>query len=271
MSTTTADWNPEQYHRFANERTQPFVDLLALVQRGGSCDGAVDRAVDLGCGSGELTALAADTLGVRSFVGVDTSAAMLAAAAGHARDGLRFEAGDIAAWTGDRDHELVLANASLQWVADHRAVLRRWTAALVPGGQLAVQVPANAGQPSHTVAAEVAARPHFADEFGAAGPPADPVAAHVLEPEQYATLLHELGFAEQHVRLQVYPHLLPSSSAVVQWVRGTTLTRFQKVMSAEAFDRFLVEYEARLLEVIGRHEPYFFPFRRILMWGRLPG
>ena len=264
---TTRDWNPEQYHRFANERTQPFIDLLGLVRT----DRPVERAVDLGCGSGELTSLAADTLGVSTFVGVDSSAAMLAATTAHEREGLRFEHGDIAVWTGDRDHELVLANASLQWVADHRDVLRRWSAALVPGGQLAVQVPANAGQPSHTVAAEVAARPHFAAEFGAEGPPADPVAANVLEPEQYASLLHELGFAEQHVRLQVYPHLLANSSAVVQWVRGTTLTRFQKVMSAEAFDRFLVEYEARLLEVIGRHEPYFFPFRRILMWGRLPG
>jgi trans-aconitate 2-methyltransferase len=262
----TADWDPEQYHRFANERTQPFVDLLGLVRR----DRSLVRAVDLGCGSGELTALAATTLGVRSFVGVDSSAAMLAVAATHATDGLRFEAGDIAGWVGDHDHDLVLANASLQWVADHPAVLRRWTAALVPGGQLAVQVPANAGQPSHTVAAEVAARPHFADEFGPAGPPVDPVAAHVLEPEQYATLLYELGFAEQHVRLQVYPHRLPSSSAVVQWVRGTALTRFQKVMSAEGFDRFLLEYEARLLELVGRHEPYFFAFRRILMWGCMP-
>ena len=47
------DWNPEQYRRFAAERAQPFHDLLALIERG-----AIRRAVDLGCGPGELTALA---------------------------------------------------------------------------------------------------------------------------------------------------------------------------------------------------------------------
>jgi trans-aconitate 2-methyltransferase len=259
------DWNPDQYHRFANERTQPFHDLLALVRR----DRPVRRAVDLGCGSGELTAFAADSLRTDHLLGIDSSPAMLAAAAPHERDGLRFQPGDIGEWTGTRDLDLVLANASLQWVPDHATVLRRWTAALAPGGQLAVQVPANAEQPSHTVAAEVAARPHFADEFGPEGPPRDPVADHVLAPEQYARLLHELGFVEQHVRLQVYPHLLPQSRDVVEWVRGTTLTRFQKVMSADAFAQFLAEYEERLLEVIGQHRRYFFPFRRILFWARL--
>ncbi|MEN9645709.1 MAG: hypothetical protein RL238_2378 [Actinomycetota bacterium] len=259
------DWNPAQYHRFAGERTQPFHDLVALLQH----DEPVARMVDLGCGSGELTASAAEHLGATDVVGVDSSPAMLAAAAPHARAGLCFEAGDIAEWTAPPVHDVVLANASLQWVADHPAVLRRWTAALAPGGQLAVQVPANAQQPSHTVAAEVAARPHFASAFGPAGPPRDPVADHVLEPEVYAQVLHQLGFAEQHVRLQVYPHLLPESRSVVEWVRGTTLTRFQKVMPPDAFAQFLAEYEQRLLEVIGVAAPYFFPFRRILMWGRL--
>lgn len=260
------DWNPAQYHRFADERTQPFHDLVALLRR----DHPVGRMVDLGCGSGELTSFAADQLGAADVVGVDSSPAMLQAAEPHARPGLRFEAGDIADWTAPPEHDVVLANASLQWVADHPAVLQRWTAALAPGGQLAVQVPANAQQPSHTVAAEVAARPHFAAAFGPAGPPRDPVADFVLEPEVYARLLHQLGFAEQHVRLQVYPHLLPESRSVVEWVRGTTLTRFQKVMPPDAFAQFLAEYEARLLEVIGESSPYFFPFRRILMWGRLP-
>lgn len=260
-------WDPAQYHRFAAERTQPFVDLLGLVHR----DRPIERAVDLGCGSGELTALAVDTLGIGDMVGLDSSPAMLARAADHERDSIRFVAGDLGEWTSGGDHDLVLANASLHWVPDHAAVLARWRDALRPGGQLAVQVPANAYMPSHTVAAEVAARPEFAEAFGADGPPPDPVAEHVLEPEQYAALLYDLGFTEQHARLQVYPHLLGQSRDVVEWVRGTALTRFQSRMTADDFDHFLAAYEARLLEVIGHHEPYFFPFRRILFWGRLPG
>jgi trans-aconitate 2-methyltransferase len=131
-------------------------------------------------------------------------------------------------------------------------------------------VPSNARQPSHVVAREVASLPRFVEAFGPAGPPPDPVEHNVLAPEDYARLLYELGFAEQHVRLQVYPHLLTQSRDVVEWVRGTTLTRFQKVLPAEVFAEFLVEYEARLLDRIGVHSPYFFPFRRVLLWGRLP-
>ena len=93
----------------------------------------------------------------------------------------------------------------------------------------------------------------------------------MLEPEEYAQLLYDLGFVDQHVRLQVYPHVLPSSRNVVEWVRGTTLTRFEKrARSADCSPQFLADYERELIAVIGDHEPFFFPFRRILMWGRLP-
>ncbi len=257
-------WSPEKYREFAAERRQPFDDLLALISQ------PVIDAVDLGCGPGELTAAAAVRLGTRSMVGIDNSVAMLAKTADHRRDGVSFESGDIGAWSSVDGVDLVLASASLQWVPDHAAVLRRWTAGLKPGGQLAVQVPANAYMPSHTVADAVAHTEPFLTAFGEQGPPTDPVADNVLEPEQYASLLYELGFVEQHVRLQVYPHVLPSSRSVVDWVRGTTLTRFQRRLDAATFASFITAYELRLIETIGEHAPCFFPFRRILMWGRLP-
>ena len=109
-------------------------------------------------------------------------------------------------------HDLVLANASLHWVPDHAAVLARWAAALAPGGQLAVQVPANADHPSHLVAAEVAATEPFVSAMGGPPPP-DPVAVNVLRPEQYATLLYDLGVTPTVVRLQVYGARADSTSA----------------------------------------------------------
>lgn len=261
------DWNPQQYEKFADERAQPFHDLLALVT-----PRVFERAVDLGCGTGELTALATNQLQVREMVGIDNSPAMLGIADQYMSAALHFVRGDIAQWTGNgAPVDLVIANASLQWVPDHRSVLRLWVSGLRAGGQIAVQVPTNAEMPSHTVITEVARLDRFADAFGAAGPPEDPVAGNVLEPEEYASILHELGCTRQHVRLQVYPHLLTSSHSVVDWVRGTTLTRFQKVLDEATFAIFVEEYERRLIATIGEHEPYFFPFRRILMWGRLPG
>lgn len=261
-----ADWNPQQYAKFATERAQPFHDLLNLIR-----DRPVHDAVDLGCGPGELTRLAADELGCSSMLGIDNSPAMLSRAQEHAGGAVRFEAGDIGAWTGDGRVDLVLAAASLQWVPDHRAVLGAWSAALRPGGRIAVQVPSNASAPSHRIARLVAATEPFVSAFGAEGPPADPVADNVLAPEEYADILFHLGFVEQHIRLQVYPHLLDSSRDVVEWVRGTTLTRFQKVLEPDVFAEYLVAYERALIDEIGEQRPYFFPFRRVLMWGRLDG
>jgi trans-aconitate 2-methyltransferase len=263
-------WSPEQYHRFRDQRSAPFQDLLALIQPIPS-----GRAVDLGCGSGELTALMADRTCASDVVGIDSSTAMLAEAAAHERPGLHFTDGDLAAWDGghgpvgaaDGPVDLVVANASLQWVPDHAGVLRRWTDALAPAGQLAVQVPTNADHAAHRVAAAVASEEPFRSMFDGP-PPSDPVEANVLRPEQYAELLHRLGYAEQHVRLQVYGMTLGSSDDVVEWVKGTMLTRFQRALPAEAYDAFVDVYRDRLRAALDDQRPYFYAFKRILFWGR---
>jgi len=253
--TDTADtWNPDQYRRFQAERDQPFLDLLALLEpivRPGA------RVVDLGCGDGRLTALAHEHLGAASTLGIDSSAAMLAAAPTAA--GLGFEQGDIGGWNAPAGFDVVLANASLHWVPDHPTVLRRWFESVAPGGQLAVQVPANADHPSHTVLAEVTA------ELGIDAD-ADPVATNVLAPERYAELLDELGAARQHVRLQVYVHHLASSAEVVEWVKGTTLTRIRRATDDAGYEAFVRRYRERLVGVIGDRAPYTYAFKRIHLW-----
>jgi trans-aconitate 2-methyltransferase len=260
-------WRPEQYEKFAGERAQPFWDLLDLVE-----GRQIPRAVDLGCGTGELTEAAATRLAVEDMVGIDSSPAMLDRAAGRSRPGLRFAGGDIGSWSSGGDHDsmdLVLANASLHWVPDHPGVVTRWWSSLAPGGQLAVQMPANADHPSHRVARQLAAAEPFRSAMGGAPPP-DPVAANVLAPEQYAILLDHLGARRQHVRLQVYPHVLASSAEVVEWVKGTSLTRIFAALPTELHEPFVDEYRRRLLTEIGDRSPYFYPFKRILFWASKP-
>ena len=74
----------------------------------------------------------------------------------------------------------------------------------------------------------------------------------------------------QHVRLQVYGHHLGSTADVVEWVKGTSLTRFATRMDAGTFEAFVERYRTRLLEVLGERSPYLYTFKRILFWGRLP-
>jgi trans-aconitate 2-methyltransferase len=254
-------WDPGLYHRFREQRRKPFVDLLASVQPvpGG-------RAVDLGCGTGELTVELHRATRAAETLGVDSSPAMLDQARDHAGDGVRFEAGDLAVFEPGGHYDVVFSNAALQWVPDHAGVLARWTAGLPEGAQLAVQVPANPDHPAHQVADEVAREAPFAAAFGGE-PPADPL-LEVLTPAGYATLLDELGYRDQHVRLQVYGLHFPTTADVAEWTRGTALTRFRRALPPDLYDRFVDRYRARLVEVAGDHRPYFYPFKRILLWAR---
>lgn len=250
-------WNPVQYNAFAAEREQPFWDLAALLKPTES-----PTLVDLGCGDGRLTEALHRQLHASATVGVDSSEAMLTEAAAHAGEAMAFHSGDIGAWS-ESGQDIVFSNAALQWVPDHASVLGRWRRALDAGGQLAVQVPTNADHVSHRVARELGEQ-----WLGEEAPP-DPVADNVLAPEAYAQLLARLGFERQHVRLQVYLHNLRSSADVVEWVKGTSLTRFKAVLKAADYERFIDEYRALLLKELGERSPYLYTFKRILMWGQL--
>jgi trans-aconitate 2-methyltransferase len=252
-------WDPEQYERFAAERAAPFHDLLSLVAPvpGG-------RVVDLGCGGGELTATLHRRLEAGETLGVDRSPAMLERAAGVAGAGLRFELGDIDAFESG-SWDVVFSNAALHWLPDHAGLLGRLVAGLNPGGQLAVQMPANHDHPSHVVAAEVAGTEPFRTALGGYRRESP-----VQPPEWYAELLDRLGLADQHVRLQVYLHRLAARDEVVEWVKGTLLTDYQSRMPEALFMEFLATYRARLLPQLEDSSPYRYPFKRLLLWGRLP-
>jgi trans-aconitate 2-methyltransferase len=255
-------WNPDQYERFHAERRQPFDDLLALCMPvpGG-------HVVDLGCGTGNLTAELHGYMEATSTVGVDSSESMLARATASHGDvpGLTFILGDIGTWLGE-GLDLVFANASLQWVDDHLNLLARMRTALREGGQLAFQVPSNFRHPSHLLAHQVANESPFIEALDGDVP--QDRGRFVLSPELYADLLYELGAERQVVRMEVYGHELDSTEDVVQWVMGTLLTPYRTRLAPELFDAFIARYRERLLEELGDREPYFYGFRRILCWAR---
>jgi trans-aconitate 2-methyltransferase len=255
---TRSPWDPQQYDRFAAERREPFEDLVRLLSPAPRA-----RVVDLGCGTGSLTRALHEHIGASSTLGIDSSETMLARTAEQAGPGLRFELGDLARFTADRAYDVVFSNAALHWVDDHAGVLERWTRALAPGGQLAVQLPANFDHPSHVVAAELAHEAPFRDALEA-----HMRAAPALLPEAYATLLDRLGYKKQHVRLQVYAHHLPSRDDVIEWVKGTLLTDYKRRLDEELYARFLDAYRARLLPRLEESRPFLLTFKRILFWGQ---
>jgi trans-aconitate 2-methyltransferase len=250
-------WNPDRYHQFEAERSSPFDDLLKLVNMRPNL-----HAIDLGCGTGELTRRLADALPNSNVLGLDLSAEMLEKAMPHARAGLRFELGDQAALTGKWD--LIFSNAALHWSENHNELIPRLFQNLKPGGQLAVQVPTNHNHISHQVYREVAAQEPFISALNGYNRQSP-----VLPIEAYATLLFQEEAQEIIVFEKVYPHVLENADAVVDWISGTALIPY--------FERLNDSMRVEFVEAIRRRmrlelpsSPVFYPFKRILFSATRP-
>jgi trans-aconitate 2-methyltransferase len=250
-------WDPKQYERFRDERARPFYDLLGLVEPapGG-------RVVDLGCGTGELTRALHRHTRASETLGVDSSSQMLAKSGTFAGAGLHFAERDIVGFS-EGGWDVLFSNAALQWVDGHPALFEWLRTLIVPGGQLAVQMPSNFDHPSHLLAADVARESPFREALDGwvRRPP-------VLTTLRYSELLHELGFRHVRVRLEVYGHELASTDDVVEWVRGTLLTDYERRLPAELWPEFLARYRERVVAGLGKHSPYVYHFKRIFLYGR---
>lgn len=256
-SAQKSPWDPVQYERFKKERAQPYLDLMDLVR-----PAAGMRVLDLGCGTGELTRELHRTLQARETLGIDNSPSMLAECSQYSAEGLRFEHADIASFESAQPFDLVFSNAALHWLPGHDDLFARIVRLLAPDGQLAIQVPANQSHPSQSIARELAKEAPYEPYMRATDS-----FENVLPPERYAELLYVLGFREQKVFLRVYGHLLPKRADVIEWVKGTTLTRFKHALPEPLYAQFLEIYRTRLFSVLEDRTPYFYPFKRMLMWG----
>ena len=214
-----------------------------------------------------VEALIASRLPDGSALGIDNSPEMVALA--HCsfpptdHSNLDFQIADAADLPYEERFDVIFSNAALHWVPDHAALLPRLAALLAPGGQLALQTPANDHHPSHAVAREVAREAAFAPALGGFVRESP-----VLPPEDYAGILFRLGFPRQRVRLEVYAHRLASRDDVVEWVRGTTLTDYERRLDPATWSAFLARYRERLAAALPDDRPFLYTFRRVFLWAR---
>jgi trans-aconitate methyltransferase len=131
-ATTRQTWNASLYddqHAFVWKHGESLVELLGPA--------AGERILDLGCGTGHLTARIAEA--GAEVIGLDSSAAMLEQARA-AYPALPFVPGDARAFAFDRVFDAVFSNAMLHWITQPEAVIRCVCAALRPGGRFVAEL-----------------------------------------------------------------------------------------------------------------------------------
>ncbi|MCR8671314.1 methyltransferase domain-containing protein [Agrococcus sp. HG114] len=248
-------WAPQQYLAYADERGRPFVELLARVGAA-----APARVADLGCGPGNLTRLLTERWPDAHVVGVDASADMLARAA--AIEGVEWQLADAREWSPAAPLDVLVTNATLQWIPGHLELLPRLVGMLAPGGWFAMQVPGNFDQPSHVLRDEVAALPEFAEHTRHVARPA----AH--DAATYLAALTALGL-EVDAWETTYLHVLEGPDAVFEWVRATGARPVLEAMPDALRGEFEDVFRARLREAYPADERgrVVLPFRRVFAVG----
>ena len=181
---TENEWDADAYddgHSFVFEYGEGVVDLLEP-ERG-------ERVLDLGCGTGHLTARIADA--GATAVGLDASETMVTEARERYPE-CEFVHGDARAFTFDRPFDAVFSNAALHWIPEQDAVLDSVADVLRSGGRFVAEL-GGAGNVAAIVDAvrdEAASRGYDVESpwyFPSVGEYATKLESHGLE-TRYATL-----------------------------------------------------------------------------------
>jgi trans-aconitate 2-methyltransferase len=254
-ATLCAMWSPEVYLAFADHRGRPFFDLISRVAAENP-----RRVVDLGCGPGNLTATLAERWPGAVIEAWDSSPEMVSSAN---ERGVDAQVGDVRSWQPKPDTDVLVSNATLQWVPEHRELLVRWASELSAGSWIAVQMPGSFNTPSHEAVRTVARREPFANRLRHMDfPEHDRVGAAA----QYAGLLTDAG-CRVDAWETTYIHELTGDHPVLEWMSGTALRPVIDRLSAEAWQQFRQQLIPILDETYPRRPDgrTFYPFRRIFV------
>ena len=254
-SPPASSWDPAQYLAFGGRRLRPALELLSRIPHTEPA-----RVVDLGCGAGNVT----DHLRARwpraEMVGIDSSPQMLEEAA-RAAPGVTWVEADLTTWEPDTPPDVFYANASLHWAEDQQGLFTRLMGMLAPGGALAVQMPRNFDQPSHTLMNDAAAAGPWAERLGQVKQ-----RIPVEVPEYYYSLLAPLA-TQVDVWETRYLQVLTGENPVAEFTKGSWLKPKLDALEEPWKSEFEAEYRRLILAAYPPREDgtTLFPFTRLFM------
>ena len=259
MAIASPTWDPTQYLKFSNERLRPALDLVSQVPLA-----SARHVVDLGCGTGSMTAILKQRFPEADVLGVDGAESMLAKARAAAPD-CRFETGDFATWAPAAPPDLIFSNAALHWVTDHDILFPRLLSTLAPGGVLAVQMPSMHDAPLRALQNDVAREQPWSEHLGDAG-----FARGLLPVEGYYDAVRP-HVSSLDIWQTTYLHVLTGENAVTEWAAGSSLRPFLDKLPPDLVPGFRAAYSAALAPHYPRRPDgtTLLPFKRLFLIARI--
>lgn len=249
-----ADWSAAQYSKFKMERTLPAIDLVNAIPCGN-----VRSVLDIGCGIGNSTAVLAKRFPNAQITGADNSEDMLAAARKE-NPGISFLKLDAETeFDGIKERfDVVFSNACIQWIPNHRALLKSMFSLLRDGGVLAIQIPQQSKYPVHKILQSLSESEKWCDKL------TEKRVYHNLTEDEYYDTLSEL--TEQfRIWETTYFFTMPSHESIVEWYKGTGLRPYLAQLSADDQKEYLDDVMHRLKEIypVQKNGKIIFRFPRL--------
>jgi len=259
-TTSAQDWNPGQYQLYHAHRLRPALDLLSRIPVQ-----SPKSVFDLGCGTGEVTALMAKRWPDAGITGIDNSTHMLMKAK-QIDAHVTWQAMDVQIWQPEQPVDLIYSNAALQWLDGHSPLFKRLMAYLTPGGWLAVQMPQSWGMPSHRLMRESLANEDKGIPLGSAA------MRKRLSRNWVETAAWYYDLLAPHARqLDVweteYQQVLGGDNPVFEWVKATALRPVLDDLTEAESALFIADYQSRLAKAYPRREDgmTLYPFKRLFI------
>ena len=250
-------WNPEIYNQFKNIRFKPFFDLMDLIS-----GEDLQTCVDIGCGTGEQTALLAEKFENTTFLGIDSSEEMLSASKKFANEKLHFELATIEAFSNSESTwDLIFSNAALQWSENHYKLFPKLISKINKGGQIAIQMPFQKENILNRILVEMVNEKPFVDMlkgFRQDSP--------LLQIDDYAKIMFDGGLKNLNIFLKVYPIIAKNELDLYSFISGSALIPYMDRLKQNDQELFKSEFIKRIQNYFGTF-PAIYPFKRILLYG----
>jgi trans-aconitate 2-methyltransferase len=251
-------WNPQVYNQFKNIRFKPFFDLADLI-----ADEKEMKAIDLGCGTGEQTAILTEKFPQATFIGIDSSPEMLERSKSLENERLHFRQSTTEEiLTSDENWDLIFSNAALQWSDNHKDLFPKLISKLKTNGQLAIQMPYQPGNILNQILFEMANEEPFKTQLNNWNRP-----SAVLTIDEYAQILFDNGIEDLNLSQKVYPIIAEDHETLFNFISGSALIPYLERLDDEQQETFSTEFKYRIAKNFVKL-PAIYSFKRILMYGR---
>ena len=249
MSYRQDSWNASLYknHAYVWHYGTDLINLLAP-QPG-------ERVLDLGCGTGQLTAQIAKAGTVA--IGIDNSSEMIACAQKKYPD-LEFLIADGANFRFAEPFDAVFSNAALHWIKPPESVIACIWQALKPKGRFVAEFGGRGNIQSIVTGINAARQEHGYREI--LNPWYFPSIAH------YATLLEQQGFEVRYATIFDRPTQLEGEEGISNWIEMFG----NRLLADIPLQKIIQTVEEKLRPKLYRDGTWWVDYRRLRIIAQTP-